>query len=172
MTLRPTPRALSGAAVRWSLIAIPGLLLIYAGWSSKVVVPAIFGTLMVVLAAVAFVNSAVARLQFDAGVLTARSLLGQAQIRVDRITGVVPITLRYRRTFPLLWYPSAQMYEIRTHDGPARFFLNPNVYGKQAIEGLLCAMWITPEKTVQERFLDVFSMNRDYGGGRPPSSRQ
>lgn len=170
MTLRPTRPALVGAALRSSLMVIPGLLLVYAALSSGVIVPAIFGTALIVLGLVIFTNSALARTQLNGGVLSARSLLGRGQIRVDQITAIVPINLRYRRTFPVMWNRSARMFEVRTRDGPTRFFLNPNVYGNQAIEDLLHAMQIEPESVVQDRFLDVYSTNRDYGSDSSRSS--
>jgi hypothetical protein len=84
---------------------------------------------------------------------------------------MAPINLRYRRTFLMPWNRSARMFEVRTQRGPTGVFLNPNVYGKQGIDDLLRAMRIEPEKTAQDRFLDVFSTNRDYGERNSRSSR-
>jgi hypothetical protein len=152
-------------------MALPGLLLVYAAWSSRVINPAIFGTPLVILGLVIFTNSALASLQLNQGVLSARSLLGRGQVDVDQITTVVPINLRYRRTLVMPWNRSAQMFEVRTQHGPTGFWLNPNVYGRQPIEGLLRAMRIEPETIVQNRFIDVFSTNRDYVEGNSNSSR-
>ena len=48
---------------------------------------------------------------------------------------------------------------------PLKLWLNPNVYGKQAIQDLIRTMQIEPETVAEERFLQVFSLNRDYGKG-------
>jgi len=163
MMLRPTRHALIEVALRGTVMAVPGLLLIYAAWSSRVILPAIFGAPLVILGVVILVNSSLARLQLDSGVLQARSLLSRSHVRVDQITKIVPINLSYRRTIYTLWNRSAAMFEVWTEKGPAPFWLNPNVYGQQAIQDLIRELRIEPETAVRERVLEPFSLNRTMG---------
>lgn len=163
MILRPTRRALTEAALRGTVIALPGLLLIYAAWSSGVILPAIIGAPAVILGVVILANSSLSRLQLDSGVLSARSLLARSHVRIDQITKIVPINLSYRRTLYTLWNRSVAMFEVWTEKGPAPFWLNPHVYGQQAIQDLIGQLRIEPETVVRERVLEPFSLNRTMG---------
>jgi hypothetical protein len=146
--------------------ALPGLLLFYPALTSRVITPAIFGTLLVGLGVLMFANQAVSRLQLESNVLSGRSLLSRITVPVNRITRIVPINLSYRRTFLMPWKRTASMFDVCTLDGSTGLWLNPNVYGPRPIQGLIEAMHIEPERVVEERVLDVFSMNRYYGKGR------
>lgn len=163
VTLRPTARAIVFAALRGGAFAVTGLLLIYAAWSSGVVVPAIVGTPALVLGVVIFVNSAVARIDLDSGLLSARTLLGGGQVRIEQITKILPINIGYRRTPFTPWNRSARMFEVWTEKGPVPFWLNPNVYGEEAIQNLIRKLPVTPEAKVHERVLEPFSRNRSMG---------
>lgn len=136
-------------------MALPGLLLLYAAWSSRVVAPAVFGAPLILLGAVIFANVALSRIQLASGVLSARTLLGRGQVRVDQITRVVPTNLSYERTLFTRWNRSARVFELRTDGGPVGFWLNPNVYGQHSIEALIRAIGIEPEAVVHDRTLRV-----------------
>lgn len=90
--------ALFKLAVRWSLMLVPGALLVYAGWSSGVIVPTLVGALAVLLALFAFTNVAVARIRLQSGALSGRTLLGRVEVPVNEITKIVPVNLGYRGT--------------------------------------------------------------------------
>lgn len=160
MTLRPTGRALAGAALRWAVAVVPGGLLIYAGVSGRVVQPALFGSLLVALGMFAFANAAGSYLRVEAGALTGRSLLGRVEIQVDEIARVVPINLSYRRALLMPWKRTARMFEVCTAKGPTDLWLSPYLYGEAPIDALLRHMHIEPETSVQDRVIDVFSRNR------------
>jgi len=160
--LRPTRRALAAAALRWALVVVPGVVLIYAGWSSRVVEPALFGAPLVALGIFAFANTAASSLRVQAGVLTGRSLLGRIVVRVDEIERVVPIDISYRRSLLMPWKRSARMFDVCTSKGPTGLWLSPNLYGEAPIDALLEHMRIKPETAVENRVLDPFSRNRDY----------
>ena len=145
---------------------MPGLLLVYAALTSRVVVPAIVGIALIALGVLIFANTAMARIQLESGVLTGRSLLGRITVPVVEITRIVPINLSYRRTFLMPWKRSARMFDVCTRDGPTGIWLNPNAYGEGSIQGLIKAMNIEPDRAVEDRVLDVFSMNRKYGTGK------
>jgi hypothetical protein len=164
--LRPTRRSIAGSAARAVLMALPGLLLACAAVTSRVIIPAIVGTPLIALGALMFANAALARLRLESSVLTARSLLGRITVPVNQITRVVPINLSYRRSLLMPWKRSARMFDVCTHDGPTGIWLNPNVYGEGPIKSLIDAMHIEPDRLVEDRVLDVFSMNRNYGKGR------
>ena len=55
------------------------------------------------------------------------------------------------------------MFDVCTNDGPTGLWLNPNLYGEQGIQDLLQTMHIQPESVEEDRVLQVFSLNRDYG---------
>jgi len=156
-------------------MAVPGLLLVYAAIASRVILPAVFGAPLAALGLFAFANAAFASVRLDSGVLIGRSLLGRIAVRVDEITRIVPINLSYLPTpdWPLGLLlvmgrsRPARMFDVCTGDGPTGLWLNPNVYGKQAIQDLIRTMQIEPETVAEERFLQVFSLNRDYGKGDP-----
>lgn len=166
MILRPTGRALINAGLRSTVSAVPGLLLVYAAWSSAVIVPAIFGTPLIILGLVIFANAAFASVQLEAGVLTGRSLLGRIAVRVDQISKIVPINLSYRRTLLMPWNRRAKMFDVCTIHGPTGLWLNPNVYGERPIEQLIHAVGVVPQADVENRVLDVLTLNRNYGKGR------
>ena len=161
MVLRPTRRALVDASLRATAMALPGLLLVYAAWSSRVITPAIFGTPLIILGVVIFANVALSRIRLVSGVLSARTLLGRGQVRVDQITKVVPTNLSFQRTLFTRWNRSARVFEVRTHGGPAGFWLNPNVYGQHKIEDLIRAIGIQPQALVQDRTLEPFTLDRN-----------
>jgi len=174
--IRPTPRALLNAAIRYAVMAVPGLLLVYAAVASRVILPGVFGVPLAALGLFAFANAAFASIRFESGVLIGRSLLGRIAVRVDEITRIVPINLSYRPmpVWPLVglwlvmrWSRPARMFDVCTRDGPTGLWLNPNVYGEQAVQNLLRTMHIEPETVAEVRLLQVFSLNRDYGKGSP-----
>lgn len=150
-------------ALGWSLMVVPGLLLIYAGWSGRAVQPALAGAVLVALGVFAFANTAASKLKLDAGMLTGRSLLGHVDVRVDQISRIVPINLKYRRTFLMPWNRSARMFDVCTSRGPTGLFLSPNLYGEAPILALLDRMGVKPEARVEERILEAFSRNRNVG---------
>jgi hypothetical protein len=164
--LRPTRRSLVNSAARAAVMALPGLLLVYAALASKVIIPAIVGTPLIALAVLMFANAALARLQLESNVLIARSLLGKITVPLNQITRVVPVNLSYRRSVLMPLKRSARMFDVCTSDGPTGIWLNPNVYGDGPIQGLIEAMHIEPDRVAEDRVLDVFSMNRNYGKGR------
>ncbi len=96
--------------MRWLLAVVPGALLIYAGLSSGVIVPALSGALLAALGVFSFANVAVATVRLDAGTLRGRTLLGRVAVPVDEITRIVPINLRYRRSLWTLWNRSSKMF--------------------------------------------------------------
>jgi len=160
MVLRPKGQAVVNAALRATVFAVPGLLLLYAAWSSGAISPAILGAATLLLGLLIFVNSAVARIQLESGILSASTLLGRRQVRVDQITKVVPIDLRYRRTVFTRWNRAARMFEVRTREAPVGFWLNPHVYGEHEVEQLLRAMGIEPDGGVEDRVVDPLRPGR------------
>jgi hypothetical protein len=141
---------------------VPGALLVYAGWSNGVIEPSLFGAPALAVGLFAFANAATSHLSLEAGVLTGRSLLGRIDVRVDEIKRIVPITVTWRRTFPIVWMPTIRMFDVCGSDGPTGLWLNPNRYGEAQIARLLGEIHLKPEVSVEDRVLDIFSRNRDY----------
>ena len=146
-------------------MVLPGSLLVYAAWSSGVVVPGLFGAPLILLGLLIFANPAFSKLQLDSGVLRGRSLLDRRVIQLRDITRIVPIRLTYRRTLLMPWKRSAEMFDVCAEDGPTGFWLNPNLYGVGPIQDLIQAIGIEPEAVVEDRVIEAFSVNRDYGRG-------
>lgn len=146
-------------------MVLPGALLVYAAWSSGVVAPGLFGAPLILLGLLIFLNPAFSKLQLDSGVLTGRSLLDRRVIQVRDIARIVPIRLTYRRTLLMPWTRSAEMFEVCAKDGPTGLWLNPSLYGIGSIQGLIQAIGIEPEAVVEDRVLEAFRVNRDYGRG-------
>ena len=144
-------------------MVLPGGLLVYAAWSSAVILPGLIGAPLILLGLLIFANPALSKLQLDSGFLTGKSLLDRRVIPVDQITRIVPVNLRYRRTLLMPWKRSAKMFDVYMKDGPTGLWLNPNLYGEEPIQRLIQAIGVEPEGAVEDRLLDVFSMNRNYG---------
>ena len=142
---------------------LPGALLVYAAWSSGVIVPAVFGTPLILLGLLIFANPAWSSLRLDSGDLRGQSLLGRRVIPVAEIARIVPINLTYRRTPLMPWKRSVKVFEVCTKDGPSGLWLNPSLYGEEPVQRLIQALGVEPEGGVEDRSLDVFSMNRNYG---------
>ena len=162
VTIRPTGRALVIAALRYGLLLLPGLLLVYAGWSSGVVQPGLFGAPLTVLALFAFANTAASYVRVHDGTLTGRSLLGRIDVRVADIARVVPINLSYRRSLLFPWKRSARAFDVCTSTGPTGLWLSPKLYGQAPIRALLESIDIEPQTAIEDRILDPLSSNRDY----------
>lgn len=157
--LRPTRRALVITALRYAILVVPGILLIYAGWSGQVVQTALFGVPLIALGAFAFANAAVSYLRVEGGMLTGRSLLGRVDIRVDEIARVTPINISYRRSLLMPWKRAANIFEVCDSKGPTGLWLSPRLYGEAPIRALLDEMRVRPETVVEYRVLDVLSRN-------------
>jgi len=143
-------------------MVLPGALLVYAAWSSGGIVPALFGTPLILLGLLIFANLAWSNLRLDSGVLRGRTLLGRRVVPVAEIARIVPVNLTYRRTPLMPWKRTAKMFDVCTKDGPSGLWLNPNLYGEQPVRRLIQALGVEPEGAVEDRFLDVSGMNRDY----------
>ena len=141
---------------------VPGILLIYAGWSSRVLPLALLGGSLAVLGLFAFANTAASTFRLDGGTLTSRSLLTRVEVPVDQIARVVSIDLTYRRTILMPWNRTARMFEVCTSDGPTGLRLNPNLYGDRPLYTLLSQLHVGPETRIEIRVIDP-SDKRDHG---------
>jgi hypothetical protein len=136
-------------------MVLPGALLVYAAWSSGVIVPGLLGTPLILLGLLIFANPAWSNLKLASGMLVGRSLLGRRAIPVDQITRIVPVRLTYQRTILMPWKRSAEMFDVCTKDGPTGLWLNPNLYGAAPIQNLVQAIGREPEGPVEDRVLEV-----------------
>jgi hypothetical protein len=137
-------------------------LLIYAGWSGRLLTPALFGGLLAALGLFAFANTAASTFRLDSGTLTGRSLLNRVEVPVDQITGVVPIDLTHLRTILMLWNRRARIYDVCTSSGPTGLRLNPYLYGDRPLYALLRQIHVGPETSIEIRVLDPRGGDRDY----------
>jgi hypothetical protein len=140
----------------WAPVAMLGLVTAWGAGSNGKPVGVIVGVPMILLAIVAVLNPCFSRLRLANGVLSARSLLGRASVRVDAITGIsrVELTMQTRGFAGLLfrlWRVRQRFLEPRTAQGPSGIFLDARLYGQRPIDCLISTLKLDADIEVEHR---------------------
>ena len=141
VVLRPVRSVLVQQFLRAGPAAAAGALMIWGGIYSGNAFPWLLGVAFLALAVVIAGNLLFASMRLEGGVLSSRTLLNRRSVSVAEIAEIVPFdpTFVWKSVFrerphrlPIL--------DVRTRRGSAGIWLNPEVYGEPAIEGLVEAL--------------------------------